>query len=127
MTIAFFVLKCLDVPFLRLRGRGAKIAFLLVCAFAHRGAVLESVAEKMIDHSPLIVVAGAITIKSSRRVRQLVRGGMIGAIRALQRSLARVDAFVHLVLGFAWHTPVRHRVPIFRIGEPARGPPELAF
>lgn len=118
LTVAFFVLKCLDVPYLRMRGRGAKIAFLLVCAFVHRGVVSGPVAEQIIDTSPVIAVAGAVAICSSKRVRRRVGD----FIRTIQRSLVRANVVVRSILGLVWHIQPRPGIPICRVGTPARGP-----
>ena len=126
-TVAFFVLKCMDVPFLRMQGPGAKIAFLLVCVFVHRGVISGQVAEQIIDYSPMIVVAGTLAAGSSRLVRRRVQRWAGTAIRTIQRSLVRAQRMSCSIFGLAPTAQRRSGVSIFRVGDPARGPPVLAF
>jgi len=130
-TVAFFVLKCMDVPFLRMRGPGSKIAFLLVCAFVHRGVATGPMAEQIVENAPMIVVAGTLAMGSSRlvrrRVRRRVQRWVRDAIRTVRRSLLRAQRMSCSIFGLV---PMAQRwsgVPIFRVGDPARGPPVLAF
>lgn len=131
LTVAFFVLKCLDVAFLRLRGPGAKIAFLLVCAVVHREAVTSPIARQIIDGSPMVLVAGAAAVGSSRRLRQRVRGRVQRWARsiviAIQRLIGQTEMVLRSVVGFVRQTRWRTGMALYRVGEPTRGPPVLAF
>ena len=129
--MAFFILKCMDVPFLRMRGPGSKIAFLLVCAFVHRGVVSGPMAAQIVENAPMIVVAGTLAMGSSRlvrrRVRRRIRHWAGNAIRTIQRSLVRVQRLACSIFGLV---PIAQRwsgFSIYRVGAPARGHPVLAF
>lgn len=126
-TVAFFILKCMDVPFLRMRGPGSKIAFLLVCAFVHRGVVSGPMAAQIVENAPMIVVAGTLAMGSSRLVRRRVQRWAGNAIRTIQRSLVRLQRLACSIFGLV---PIAQRwsgFSIYRVGDPARGPPVLAF
>jgi hypothetical protein len=131
LTVAFFVLKCMDVAFLRLRGPGAKIAFLLVCAVVHREAITSPVARQIIDGSPMVLVAGAAAVGSSRRirlrVRRRVRGWVRGVVIAMQRLIGQTEMVLRSVVGFVRQTRWRTGMALYRVGEPTRGPPVVAF
>ena len=124
-TIAFFTLKCLDVPFLRFKGHGTKIAFLLACAIVHRGVVTGPLVVQVIDDAPLIAaVAGAASLFTSSRLRRRFRN----IIRTIQRSMQRAPRlFPTAALDIARHTMPKIDVPMHRLRQPSRGPPAFAL
>lgn len=121
-TIAFFILKCFDVRCLRLRGRGTKIAFLLVCALVHRGVVTGPLVEQVIDSTPLIAAAGTVSLGASSGFRCRLRD----AIKTLQRSLRHTPRLLRATaIDIARHTLPKIDVPMYRLRPPLRGPPRL--
>lgn len=85
LTVLVFVLKLLDVPFLRFRTRpGAAIVFLLICALVHRELATTQAAQEVLKLAPMVLVVGV-------------------AIEGLRRSTSRLRHGIRLRLREAWH------------------------
>ncbi len=71
LTVLLFVLKLLDVRFLRFRTRrGATLAFLLVCAVVHHEVAASEVGREVLKQTPAILAAGIIVHGFRRSLRR---------------------------------------------------------
>ena len=84
LTVLVFILKLLDVPFLRFRTRrGAALAFLLVCALVHREMATTQAAQEVLKVVPMAMVVGM-------------------AVEGLRQSMSRIRRGIRLPLREAW-------------------------
>ncbi len=110
LTEFLFVLKLLDVRFLRFRTRrGAVISFLLVCAIAHHEVAVSEVAQGIVEQTPAVLLTGAL-VEGLRRAHLRLRGAWRLMAAAGRRDLlsARVHEAVAQTLrvpqpAFVWH------------------------
>ena len=73
LTVGFFVLKVIDVRFLRIGGpRGTVLAFILACAVVHRDAPITDAGRAAIGHVPALL-ATVLVVEALRRADHLRR------------------------------------------------------
>ncbi len=71
LTVGFFVLKLIDVRFLRLGGpKGTGLAFILACAVVHNDAAITEAGRAAIGRVPA-ALAAVLVIEALRRTDQL--------------------------------------------------------
>ncbi len=110
LTVFLFVLKLLDVRFLRFRTRRtAVVAFILGCALVHNGVVTSDAGQAVIKQTPALLATGLL-IEGLRRAHLKLRGGWRLMAAAGGRDLlsARVHKVVVQTLrvpqpAFVWH------------------------
>ncbi len=94
LTVFLFVLKLLDVRFLRFRTRRtAVVAFVLGCALVHHGVVASDAGQAVIGQTPAILATGLL-IEGLRRARRRLLGrwrGMAAALRGIPHSSLRFE------------------------------------
>lgn len=110
LTVFLFVLKLLDVRFLRFRTRRtAVVAFVLACALVHHEVVASDAGQAVIRQTPAVLVTGLL-IEGLRRAHLKLRGAWRFMAVAGRRDLlsARVLEAVAQTLrvpqpAFVWH------------------------
>lgn len=121
LTLAFFALKAIDVPWLRLGSRRASaVAFLVVCGLVHGHATGRALIEKAVPEAALAapIVMAAAAIRFRKRLLTLLDGVLRRGHAALLRSLVRVAAV-------AWRLSEDEAL-IARSHGPPRAPPAIA-
>jgi hypothetical protein len=98
LTLAFFILKIRDVAFLRLRKRQQSfVAFCLLTAVVHHGAIAPNVDEAMLLQATAVVAGGVAAHRLARRAPRLLRDWFEQiriALSAWSRHPARQPAIV---------------------------------
>jgi len=79
ITVAIFVLKLIDVPFLRLGGhRRSALVFVLACSIAHHEVIAKDAAGEVTDVVPAVLVTGGFAL--------VFRGLRTNLLRELERA-----------------------------------------
>ena len=77
LTVFFFVLKLLDVSFLRFRARpGTVLGFVLACALVHHEVVISDAGQALIKQTPAALMTGLVVeqvLRAHRRFRGVWR------------------------------------------------------
>ncbi len=84
LTVLLFILKFIDVRFLRFRTRrNGALVFILVCLFMHHEVTASEVTREVFQQAPMILALGAVAVGARAARRQL---------RDLWRNLATTFA-----------------------------------
>ncbi len=110
LTVFLFVLKLLDVRFLRFRTRRTSVvAFALACALVHHEVVASDAGQAVVKHTPALLATGLL-VEGLRRAHLKLRGAGRLMAAAGRRDLlsARVHNLVVQTLrvpqpAFVWH------------------------
>lgn len=84
LTVSLFVLKFIDVRFLRFRtSRNGALVFIIACLFVHNEVAASEVTREVFQQAPMILALGAVAVGARAARRQL---------RDLWRNLATTFA-----------------------------------
>lgn len=72
LTIWIFILKFIDVRFLRFQARrSGALVFILACLFVHHEVIASEAAREVMQQAPMVLVLGAVAIGARAMRRQL--------------------------------------------------------
>lgn len=92
LTVLFFVLKLIDVRFLRIRShRNGVMVFIVACLFMHHEVMASEVTHEVLQQAPMIMVIGAV-VAGARITRKQFRN----LLHDLNSAFAQQLVFTHL-------------------------------
>lgn len=91
LTVLLFVLKFIDVPFLRIRShRNGVMVFVVACLFMHHEVAASEVTREVLQQTPMVLALGAVAV-GARAARRKLRD----LWRDLNTTFARQLVVVH--------------------------------